>query len=287
MPIVAASDSIARSAKTFFISGCSIRSLPNAARWEVWWIAAATASRIPPAPPITQSRRVWLTISMIVGTPRPSSPTIWAQAPRNSTSDEAFERLPSLSFRRWMWIRLRSPSGVKRGMRKQERPPSAWARTRNASHIGADMNHLWPVSSYSAPGPPPLSGTATVEFVRTSEPPCFSVMPMPHRAPALSGAGRRRSPSYEVERKRCSHSCGDLGLRADRGDRRVGHRDRAADAGVGRERHEHRGAGDVRAGLGIASTAASGCRSRSRPASARAMRGGTRPRRSGGRSGRG
>ena len=37
-------------------------------------------------------------------------------------------------------------------------PPSAWARTRKASHIGADMNHLWPVSSYSAPGPPPFTG---------------------------------------------------------------------------------------------------------------------------------
>ena len=139
-----------------------------------------------------QSRRVWLTISMIVATPRPSSPTSWAQAPRNSTSLEAFERLPSLSLSRWMWKRLRSPSGVQRGSRKQEIPPSAWARTRNASHIGAEQNHLWPVSSYSAPGPPPSIGTATVVLARTSEPPCFSVIAIPHRAPALSGAGAER-----------------------------------------------------------------------------------------------
>ena len=121
-----------------------------------WWIACATPARIPAAAPIAQSSRVWLTISMIVGTPRPSSPTSRAQAPRNSTSLEALERLPSLSLSRWMWKRLRSPSGVKRGSRKQESPPSACARTRNASHIGAEQNHLWPVISYSAPGPPPF-----------------------------------------------------------------------------------------------------------------------------------
>ena len=68
-------------------------------------------------------------------------------------------------------------------------PPSAWARTRKASHIGADMNHLWPVSSYSAPGPPPLTGRATVVLARTSVPPCFSVIPIPARAPSLLGAG--------------------------------------------------------------------------------------------------
>ncbi len=112
--------------------------VPNAERCAAWWIACATPTRIPAAAPIAQSSRVWLTISMIVGTPRPSSPTSRAQAPRNSTSHEAFERLPSLSLSRWMWKRLRSPSGVKRGIRKQESPPSVWARTRKASHIGAD-----------------------------------------------------------------------------------------------------------------------------------------------------
>ena len=40
---------------------------------------------------------------------------------------------------------LTDPSGAKRGMKKQLRPSSACASTRNASHIGADMNHLWPV----------------------------------------------------------------------------------------------------------------------------------------------
>ena len=39
---------------------------------------------------------------MIVATPRPGSPTMRAQAPCSSTSEEALEWLPSLSFRRWM-----------------------------------------------------------------------------------------------------------------------------------------------------------------------------------------
>ena len=38
-----------------------------------------------------------------------------------------------------------APWWTKRGMKKQVRPSSACASTRNASHIGADMNHLWPV----------------------------------------------------------------------------------------------------------------------------------------------
>ncbi len=68
-----------------------------------------------------------------------------AQAPSNSTSLEAFDLLPSLSLRRWMRMALSVPSGVQRGMKKQESPFGACASTRKASHIGADMNHLWPV----------------------------------------------------------------------------------------------------------------------------------------------
>src|ERR1700709_936846 len=120
---------------------------------------------------------------MIVGTPRPPPPTMRAQAPRNSSSEEALERLPSLSLRRWIWKALRSPSGVQRGSRKQETPESVWARTRKASHIGAEQNHLWPTSSYSAPGPPPFSGVATVGVARTAEAPWLSVIAPPPGAP--------------------------------------------------------------------------------------------------------
>ena len=76
---------------------------------------ARRACRIPAAEPSTQSSRVWTTISTIVRTPRPSSPTSRAHAPSSSISLDAFERSPSLSFSRWMRKPLRVPSGSTRG----------------------------------------------------------------------------------------------------------------------------------------------------------------------------
>src|SRR6059058_2677176 len=72
--------------------GWSTKSLPNAARCDVCHVACATARRIPAAEPSTQSSRVWLTISMMVGTPRPSSPMGHASAPSNSISADASAR---------------------------------------------------------------------------------------------------------------------------------------------------------------------------------------------------
>jgi hypothetical protein len=79
---------------------------------------------MPAALPSTQSSRVALTISMIVATPRPASPTCQASAASNSISAEALDRLPSLSLSRSMRRPLRSPSGSTRGSRKQVRPPA-------------------------------------------------------------------------------------------------------------------------------------------------------------------
>ena len=76
-------------------------------------------------------------------------------------------------------------------MRKQVSPPGACASTRKASDIGADMNHLWPVMTYSAPGPPVPTGSAVVVAARTSVPPCFSVMPMPRVTPVFLAAGAK------------------------------------------------------------------------------------------------
>ena len=50
------------------------------------------------------------------------------------------------------------------------------------SHGGYEQNHLWPVSSYQ----PSPTGSAWVTLARTSEPPCFSVIAMPHSAPPRS-----------------------------------------------------------------------------------------------------
>ena len=66
---------------------------------------------MPAAEPMTQSSRVWLTIVMMVAMPRPSSPIRSPHTSSNSISPDAFERFPSLSFRRWMCTGLREPSG--------------------------------------------------------------------------------------------------------------------------------------------------------------------------------
>src|SRR5215216_3878355 len=117
-----------------------------------------------------------LPISMIVATPRPSSPSRRAAAPWNSTSEDGSERVPSLSFRRWNSI----PGP--RSSTKHDRPAGAWASTRKTSHGGYEQNHLWPVSSHQ----PSPAGSARVVFARTSEPPCFSVIAIPHSSPAMS-----------------------------------------------------------------------------------------------------
>ena len=189
---------------------------------------------------------------MIVGTPRPSSPTIRAQAPRNSTSEEAFERLPSLSFRRWMWKRLRSPSGVNRGSRKQESPPSAWARTRKASHIGAEQNHLCPVISYSAPAAAAVQGRrgrGVRAHVRAA-----LLLGHRHAADRPRLVRGRAKLAVVVEREEARLPLGrDVRLLSQRRNHRVGHRDRAANPGLRlREAHEAGRARDVGARLGLA-----------------------------------
>ena len=65
---------------------------------------------------------------------------------RTRSRVDAFERLPNLSFRRWMKKRLRVPSGSERGTKKQVTPLGVRASVRNASLIGAEQNHLCPVS---------------------------------------------------------------------------------------------------------------------------------------------
>ncbi len=142
---VAASDSTARSASTERISGCRSNSRPNARRWAVWCSACRSPARIPAAEPSTQSSRVMFTISTMVRTPRPGSPTGQATASSYSISEDAFERLPSLSLSRISRIPLRVPSGSTRGSRKQLSPSSVCASARNTSLIGAEVNHLWPV----------------------------------------------------------------------------------------------------------------------------------------------
>src|SRR5699024_2774270 len=152
--------------------------------------------------------------------------TIQPTVPSNSTSDEALDLLPNLSFRRCTRNGFRSPPGRTRGTRKQLSPSGACASTRNASDCGAEQNHLWPRSAYMPSPDPPLpepcspappgaspgvTGSATVVLARTSEPPCFSVMAMPNSTPDLV-AGSRSCGSYSRDSSAGSHSAASPGL---------------------------------------------------------------------------
>ena len=81
----------------------------------------------------------------MVEIPRPSLPTRQADAPSNSTSAEAFERLPSLSFSRSSRIAFVDAVGKDARHEETGEPLPACASTRKASDIGAEKNHLWPV----------------------------------------------------------------------------------------------------------------------------------------------
>jgi hypothetical protein len=82
------------------------------------------------------------------------------------------------------------------------------------------MNHLCPVIRYSAPGPPLPVASAVVVLVRTSVPPCFSVMPMPMVTPRLAPAGlkalsysrARIFGTHPLASSGCSSSAGTAAL---------------------------------------------------------------------------
>ena len=78
-----------------------------------------------------------------------------------------------------------SKSGSTRGKNRHERPTSVCASTKNASHMGAEKNHLWPTRLKRFPQASVPSAVARVVLARTSEPPCFSVMPMPMVRPGF------------------------------------------------------------------------------------------------------
>ena len=171
---------------------------------------------------------------------------------RNSTSLEALERLPSLSLSRWMWKGLRSPSGVQRGNRKQEMPPSAWARTRKASHIGAEQNHLWPVELVLGAGPAAVQRRAR----RRVGADVGAALLLGHRHPA-EGAALARRPAASARRSRARGSAAPTRRPARAACAAPGSPSRSSRSGS-RPRprpgtaHEGGAAGDVGAGPGLA-----------------------------------
>ena len=88
------------SASTLVIMGRSAMGVPNAPRVIVCRSANVSACRMRPAEPTAKSSRVRCECDRISRMPLPSSPTRIANVPAYSTSLEALERLPALSFRR-------------------------------------------------------------------------------------------------------------------------------------------------------------------------------------------
>ena len=215
----------------------SARRRTRCGTWQ-WWTACATACRISAAEPSTQSSRVAATISMMVRTPRPSSPTRRAQVPSNSTSLDALDRLPSLSLSRWIANTLRVPSGSTRGSRKHVSPPGACASTRKPSDIGAEQNHLCPVSTYSPSLGERLAPASCwpVRRCRPASPSC------PSRRARRPSARRAAAPaSYTVRGQPRLPLGGQRRVGAQRGHRRVRHRQRAAVPGLGLRPHQEPG----------------------------------------------
>ncbi len=205
------------------------------------------ACRICAALPSTQSSRVALTISMIVAMPRPGSPTSQASAPSYSTSAEALDRLPSLSLSRWMRMALRLPSGSTRGSRKQDRPSGAWASTRNRSHMRRRAEPLVPGEQVAA-----VARRRVGHGPGGVGPDVRAALLLGHRHPGQQAGlavGHGQAGLVGARGQQRLVAGGQGGLVAQGRHAGVGHRDRAAVAGLGLGPDEELGRpGHVRAG---------------------------------------
>ena len=154
---------------------------------------------------------------MMVEMPRPSSPTSTPQASLNSTSLLLLERLPTLSFRRWMWTAFLPPSGRQRGTKKQVGPRSSvLASTRWPSHIGAEKNHLWPVSQvFGAPRAHARGhGARACWCAGRCRPASRSCPCRPSSSASAPAAGRARRAPARPAAARSRHTAGRSGASA-------------------------------------------------------------------------
>ena len=258
---VAASDSIARSASTLRISGWSTRRLPNAERCaRVPGRLRDARAACPAAAPITQSRRVWLTISMIVGTPRPGSPTIRAQRAVELDLGGRVGAVAELVLEALeVEAALRSPSGSTRGRAKQETPSLGLGEHEEQVAHRRRAEPL--VAGERVPRRRRRPRRAWCWRARRSRPASRS---SPCRTARSACPARERGVVRRGGQARLPLG-GDVGLHAQRGHRREGHRDRAAEAGLGlRGADVARRARDVGAGAVGRARAARAARARRR-----------------------
>ena len=135
--------------------------------------------------PMTQSSRVAATISMMVRTPRPSSPTRRAQVSRRTRPRwRRWSGCPACPSAAGSRKTLRVPSGSTRGTRKQVSPPGRLRPAPGSRPTSAPSRTTCARSAAYSPVAP-ASGSARVVLARTSLPPCFSVMPIPNEGARL------------------------------------------------------------------------------------------------------
>ena len=178
-----------------------------------------------------QSKRVMATISMIVGTPRPSGSDHPAERAAQlrlarSVRDIAHLALEANDLQRVLRS-VRSPAGhekTRQAPRRLRQHEERVAHRRRDEELVAD-------EFVSLPPPSAPTGMARVVLARTSEPPCFSVIAMPIVTPCFCiGGNIARIVDARLDLRQPLR--GEISLQFEAGRRGEGHGDRAAVAGL-------------------------------------------------------
>ena len=144
--MVAASASTARSASTLRISGWSIRYAPNAFRCWAWWIGArqpgahagGAAERAVQPGQVDHLDDGRHAAALLADQPRRGAVVLDLAGGVGVVAELVLEPLQEHA--------VAGAVGQDRAAgRSSDSPPGAWASTRKTSHIGAEVNHLWPV----------------------------------------------------------------------------------------------------------------------------------------------
>ena len=148
--------------------------------------------RIRPADAIAQSSRVSCTISMMVRTPRPSSPTRQAKAPCELDLRGSVGAVAELVLEALQAERIDLP--VRPKSRHQETGQPARRLRQHQERVAHRRRH----EPFVAGDAIAFAGRhrRAVVLARTSVPPCFSVMPMPMVTPDFSFQQRKLGSYY-------------------------------------------------------------------------------------------
>ena len=248
-----ASDSIARSASTLAISGWSASFRPKAVRWAAWCAAIVTPARIPVAVPSTQSSRVMFTISMMVRTPRPSSPT--SQASGLVVLDLGRRVRPVAELVLQPLQVHAVPGAVRPDPGQQEAGQPAGRLGEHHEQVAHRRRGEPLVPGQQVAPSPPTPRRLHRDGAGGVRPDVRAALLLGHRharEQAPLGLGRAQAEVVLRGREQRLEALGQAGRVPQRGHDGIGHRDRAAVPGLGRAPDvEARRPRHVRAGAGI------------------------------------